>query len=150
MEHISKPLARLNDPANASRNGRQDTASAQPSSDVARRAARVWESMKLIYGTSFTSTYGTEPNGPWLEGIGELTDEQCAEGFRRLPREPRKFPPNLTEFMDACNPRSAGPRFLGVPLTEKQRRNLLPPPEQRATPEKIDGYLAKMRAKLWS
>lgn len=107
----------------------------------------VWESMRLLYGAAFAQTYGSEPNPLWLEAIGELTDEQCSAGFRRLRAEPRRFPPNLTEFIGACNPRDAGVRYLGTPLTEEQKRALHLPRPQVAR-EKIDGYLAKMRARL--
>jgi hypothetical protein len=107
----------------------------------------VWESMRLLYGASFGQTYGTDPNPLWVEAIGELTNEQCGDGFRRLRSEPRKFPPNLTEFIAACKPKDAGVRYLGVPMTEEERAALyLPRPD--VPREKIDGFLASMRAKV--
>lgn len=145
MEHIANAASRA-----LARSSESDSPTPTHSTTIQaeRRAAKVWLAMAELYGPAFASAYGDKPSPLWLAAIAELTDEQCRDGLTRLAREPREYPANLTQFVAACKPRDAGVRFLGVPLTEEQRRNLLPPPDQRAAPEKIDGYIAKMRAKV--
>jgi hypothetical protein len=105
----------------------------------------VWSSMVELYGSAFTAAYGDEPSPLWAAAIAELSDEQCRKGLASLAREAREYPANLTQFVAACRPKSPGVRFLGVPLTADQLANLLPPPERRASIEKIEGWIAKMR-----
>jgi hypothetical protein len=104
--------------------------------------------MAELYGPAFAAAYGDTPSPLWSRAIAELTDAQCRDGLSRLAREARDYPANLTLFVAACMPpKSGSPRYLGVPLTEEQKANLfLPRPE--VSREKIDGYLAKMRAKV--
>jgi hypothetical protein len=82
----------------------------------------------------------------WLAAIAELTDDECRKGLTTLVRQAREYPANLTQFMAACKP-SPGVRYLGVPLTEEQKRELYLPRPQVPT-EKIDSWLAKMRRTL--
>jgi len=104
--------------------------------------------MVELYGTAFLTAYGETPSPLWLAAISELRDEQCRDGLTRLAKQPREYPANLTQFVAACCPPSGSPRFLGVPVTTDDIRKLEAPPERRASPEKIDGWLAKMRKKI--
>lgn len=108
----------------------------------------MWSSMVELYGSAFTAAYGEQPSPLWLSAIAELTDDECRKGLTKLAREAREFPANLTQFVAACRPpKSGSPRYLGTPLTDEQKHALaLPKPE--VPRERIDGYLAKMRAKL--
>lgn len=108
----------------------------------------IWETMRLLYGAAFQQAYGEAPNAVWLDAIAGLTDEECAAGFRRLRDEPRRFPPNLTEFLGACRPKAAGVRFLGVPVTAQERARMLAPPDRRAKPHVIENWLQRIRARL--
>jgi hypothetical protein len=101
--------------------------------------------MTELYGTAFLSAYGDHPSPLWTAAISELSDDQCRNGLTRLAREAREYPANLTQFVAACRPRTTSPQFLGVPLTAEQMAQLVPPPEKRASHEKIDGWIAKMR-----
>lgn len=104
--------------------------------------------MAELYGPAFAAAYGDSPSPLWKRAIAELTDAQCRDGLSQLAREARDYPANLTQFVAACLPqKSPGVRYLGVPMTEEQKAELyLPRPE--VSREKIDGYLAKMRAKV--
>lgn len=109
----------------------------------------VWESMRLLYGAAFERNQGPEPSPLWLELLENVTDEQCVKAFAHL-RDKRKetWPPNVVEFKQIVMPPSVGVRHLGVPLTDEQRKNLLPPPEQQAPVSTREFYLAKMRRTL--
>jgi hypothetical protein len=97
--------------------------------------------MKQLYGTAFVTVYGPTPSPVWEAKIAELTDAECAAGFSRLAEQKRDFPANLTEFVDACRPKSAGVRFLGRPVDMNQLR--LPRPKAR--PEVVKAHLDSMR-----
>jgi hypothetical protein len=112
------------------------------------RAAAVWSSMVELYGTPFLTAYGESPSPIWLAAITELTDDECRKGLTALARQAREYPANLTQFVAACKPVIGSPRYLGVPVTPDQIAGALPPPERQAKPEVIDGWLAKMRAKV--
>jgi hypothetical protein len=141
MEHLSQ---------SASRALAQSSESAQPpkhgSPKAKIRAAAVWSSMLELYGPAFTAAYGDTPSHLWLAAISDLTDDECRKGLTSLARQAREYPANLTQFMAACKP-SPGVRYLGRPMTEEQKAEMyLPRPSVPV--EKIDGWLAKMRARL--
>lgn len=133
MDHLPEIVSRALAQSNASTEppSRTLTAAAE------ERAAWVWRSMTQLYGPAFLSAYGEspfatakEPGAPlWLAAIERLTNEQCSLGFHRLAGEAREWPCNLTQFIDACTRRhtNEGVRFLGVPLTKEQWRELEAP-----------------------
>lgn len=96
--------------------------------------------MKQLYGTAFVTVYGPTPSPVWEAKIAELTDAECAAGLSRLAEQKREFPANLTEFFDACRPKSA-PRFLGRPVD----LNRLRLPRPKANPEVVKAHLESMR-----
>lgn len=149
MEKLKGPVDRVAKQLTSGQNVGSESGRKAPASrlEVLQRAADVWKSMRLIYGTRFTSTYGEEPNPAWVEKIADLTDEECAAGCRRLRDSADDWPPSLPGFVNACRPRDAGVRYLGVPLTDEQKRALaLPRPP--VDPEKIKRHLANMRKNL--
>ena len=112
------------------------------------RAAAVWSSMVELYGPPFVTAYGEAPSPIWLAAIAELSDDECRAGLTRLARQPREYPANLTQFVAACRPVTGSPRYLGTPITPDHESLALPPPDRRSRPEVIDGWIAKMRAKV--
>lgn len=136
-------LARLSESGERPTTGSRSAAAIE-ASDL--RAANVWKTMGEIYGPAFAAAYGDAPSKVWTSMIADLTDEQCAAGFQRLVKERRRFPPNVTEFLDACIPQSDGVRYLGVPLTPEQKRLMLE--SKKADPEVAARHLASMRAKV--
>jgi hypothetical protein len=104
--------------------------------------------MVELYGPAFVSAYGESPSPLWLAAIGGLSDEQCRKGLATLAGQAREYPANLTQFVAACRPPSGPPRYLGVPIDVNDPRLALPPPSKQASPEKIDGWLAKIRGRL--
>ena len=148
MEHVGTALSRvqLKPLSDQPPNGQGRGESIPPPSDGARRAARVWRAMTELYGSAFKAAYGENPTHIWERAIAELTDDQCREGLTRLTKQSREYPANLTQFLAACRP-ADGVRYLGTPITEEQKRELYLPRPQ-VSMEKIDGWLAKMRAKV--
>jgi hypothetical protein len=138
---VNHALARLRESAGPTQ---------QPSGTILteRRAARVWLAMAELYGPAFAAAYGDSASPLWMAAIGGLTDDQCRAGLTRLAKEGRDYPANLTQFVAACRPPSAGVRHLGRALTEAERVALLPPPEKLAKPEVVDSWIAKLRARL--
>lgn len=105
--------------------------------------------MTELYGTAFLTAYGEKPSPLWLAAISEMSDDDCRLALTTLAKQAREYPANLTQFVAASRKQSGSPRYLGVPLdAEGWKRLGPPPPEQRASPEKIDSYLANMRRKL--
>lgn len=150
MEHASKAVGRALVQSSPSSdqppNGQGSAASTQRASDGARRAARVWRAMTELYGSAFKAAYGENPTHIWERAIAELTDEQCRDGLTRLTKQSREYPANLTQFLAACKP-AEGVRYLGVPLTDEQKRELYLPRPPIST-ERVDGWLAKIRSCL--
>lgn len=114
------------------------------SAELASKAERVWSSMAELFGPAFAAAYGDVPSPIWLATIDKLSEAELGRGFTALAQEPRDYPPNLTQFAAACRPPSS-PRFLGVPMTPAEIRNLDAPKNQRARIEDIDDWLASMR-----
>lgn len=107
----------------------------------------VWNGLVEMFGSGVIREYGDTPPRLWAEAISSLNDEDLRRGFSALLKQKRQYAPNLTEFVDACSKKSEPVRYLGVPLDAEGWKRLSPPPiERRACPEKIDSYLAKMRA----
>jgi hypothetical protein len=146
MEHVGTALSRAQSrPSSELQPSGQNGAESIPkASDGARRAARVWRAMTELYGPQFKAAYGDNPTPIWERAIAELTDDQCRDGLTSLAHEKRDYPANLTVFLAACQPKSAGVRYLGVPLTDEQKA-VLSLPKPNVPVEKIDGWLAKMR-----
>lgn len=106
---------------------------------------RVWQALTEMYGSAFTAAYGEIPPTLWVDEIMSLSGEQIADGLRRLRRQKRSYPPNLTEFSDACRPQTPGPRYLGRPTTMAQDRQLRGP---RANPAHVRKCIENMRTLL--
>lgn len=97
--------------------------------------------MKQLYGASFVTVYGPTPSAIWLDKLAELTDDECREGLRRLTDKPSEYPANLTQFVEACRPRSAGVRYLGRPIDPAT----LALPVPRPSEEQRQAVLARLR-----
>ena len=119
----------------------------QRSTSSTVRAGLVWRSMTELYGAAFLAAYGEQPSPLWLSAIEGLTDDECRAGFTRLARQAREYPCNLTQFVAACRYRGTQ-STLGVPTTPDELRRALPPPERRATPERVDSWLKQIRVRL--
>lgn len=104
--------------------------------------------MSELYGSAFKAAYGEAPTPIWERAIAELSDDQCRTGLNALAKQAREYPANLTQFLAACRP-APGVRYLGVPMTDEQKAALyLPRPEVPI--ERVEGWLAKLRAKVLS
>lgn len=102
--------------------------------------------MSQMFGAAFRTAYGEKPNRIWTDAISKLSDDECRQGLTRLAREERKYPANLTEFVEACKPKIHGVRFLGVPQTGE--RFLLP--VKRTEPERARQIYAELRERCKS
>lgn len=108
-----------------------------------------------MYGSGFVQVYGDRPPSLWLSEIDKLTDDQVRAGISKLAHQPRDFPANLTQFVDACKSAPASPRYLGQrPALTYAERDELIPRKDRTSREfigaHVDGCLASIRAKLAS
>ena len=146
MRQVAENLPDLSNRNGSLSVGRESEESIRPRSEAgSQRAARVWNAMKQLYGSAFLAAYGDAPTPIWAAAISELTDAQCRQGLASLAKQAREYPANLTQFLAACKPVQS-PRFLGVPTTGAHLRKLLD--VRRASPEAVDGWLAKMRQKV--
>jgi hypothetical protein len=103
--------------------------------------------MAELFGPKFLDDFGEAPTRMWITAVASLSDEQIQRGFGRMIEAGRKWAPNIPEFVAECR-RTEPVRYLGVPLTNEQLKNLLPPPERQAPVPTRDFYLAKMRRTL--
>lgn len=107
----------------------------------------MWDGMKQIFGVSFLTIHGDAPNRFWVERIATLTDDACKEGLAKLSRgKAREYPPNLTEFVEACGRTIGSPRYLGVPMNDGQKKLL---GRKKHPPTALgESHIAKMRERL--
>ncbi len=63
---------------------------------------RLWERMTAIYGHRWTSAYGNEDDGTWLQGLAGVTPDQIAAGLSRCLERGDGWPPTLPEFRALC------------------------------------------------
>lgn len=102
-------------------------ASPDPADRAVKRAAAVWAGLGQIYGRRFQTEFGESPSPYWVREIAELSTGQLQRGMTRLRREAREFPPNLSQFVDACTRDDARPNLGAdgsafVPLIETPPR----------------------------
>jgi len=84
----------------------------EPRRDLTR-AAKVWVQLAEMFAKAFLRENGDEPTVLWQQAIWRLTDAQIATGLANLGNDGLKFPPNLSQFLEACK-RSKPVRYLGV------------------------------------
>lgn len=96
--------------------------------------------MAAMYGHSWASQYGTQPEGPaadtWAAALAGLTGPQIAEGLRACVTEGEEFPPNAPRFRAMC---------LGIPTLARVRLEISHADAEscaftRAVWRFIDGY----------
>lgn len=92
----------------------------QQEASGSERAVRVWQALTQMFGAAFPAAYGETPPTIWIRSIEGMTDEHVAKGLRSLAKVKRGYPPNLTEFVEACGWNSQR-TYLG--------RTALPAPE---------------------
>ena len=100
--------------------------------------------MKQLFGMGFVTIHGETPAPLWIAEIHGLTDKQVRGALGKLAKQARKYPANLTEFLEAARG-SGSPRYLGQnPFTHEdvERERLSPP---KASRETIDKHLRNMR-----
>ncbi len=101
------------------------------------RALKVWAQLGELFGKAFYRENGVEPAGLWVQTIGRLADGQLATGLANLGNAGLSFPPNLSQFIEACK-REAPVRQLGVKLLP------LPDTEKKADADKAWGHMEKL------
>lgn len=107
----------------------------------------MWNGLAEIFGGKLVREFGDEAPRLWAEAILSLSDDQLANGFKRLIDEPRPFGVNLSEFVAVCRERQMGPvRHLGVPLTQEQRAQLSGPKVNLT--ERGERIIAGIRSRL--
>lgn len=70
------------------------------------RIVELWRRMAAMYGHTWASQYGTQPEGTaadtWAAALAGLTGPQIAEGLRACVVEGEEFPPNAPRFRAMC------------------------------------------------
>lgn len=66
------------------------------------RALQIWSGLTEMFGKPMVDNYGSTPPRLWCETIGRLADDQLSRGMQRIGESPRRFPPTLPEFVEAC------------------------------------------------
>ncbi len=116
--------------------------SRQPEAQDSESAIWVWQALTEMFGTPFLSSFGETPPTSWALAISRLTNDQIKRGLTNLGNDARSFPPNLSEFVDACK-RLPERRFNGVLPSPEAEKLLLH--RKRASPEVVGRWIDKMK-----
>lgn len=112
-----------------------------------RHFDRLWERMSETFGHSWVSSFGTEPNAAWIDGLSDLNEEDIVFGLGALKGWKSDFPPNLLQFRALCRP--------AIEESHRIHRPALPePPESRAKRmqsgrEAIAAIAARLKQNPW-
>ena len=111
-------------------------------SELPPLVAWIWQQLVAMYGGAVLTAYGVDdkPHKLWVGALSKLTPDEAKRGIASLAKQGRSYPPNLTEVLEACRPKSS-PRFLGRPV-DLNRLKLAPP---KASPEVVKAHLESMR-----
>lgn len=69
--------------------------------------------MGEMYGHTWASQQGDEPNNTWIRGLSGITNDQLAIGLRACLMRPDTFPPTLPEFLAMCSGTADGFQYSG-------------------------------------
>ena len=103
---------------------------------------RLWQRMAEVFGHSWVSSFGTEPNDSWKDLLADLNEEDIRFGLIALRRAWKSdFPPNAIQFRALCKP--------VVDMAHKIYRRL-PEPEEVIQRRKANGmiHVSEMRGIL--
>lgn len=85
------------------------------------RALAVWVQLAEIFGNAFLREHGDEPGSLWVAGIHGLSDAQISRGLVNLVDGGLSFPPNLSQFMEACRRVPPSPQWVARTMIEDHR-----------------------------
>ncbi len=102
----------------------------------------MWQALAEMFGRVFVASYGSVPPTTWEQAIHRLSNDQISRGLAAIADDGRKFPPNLSEFVSACQTIPER-RFNGVEDKTDYKRLK----RDRSTPEFAAAQIAKMRGK---
>ena len=84
---------------------------------------KVWVQLAEMFGKSFYREMGDEPPVLWVQAISRLRHDQLGRGLKNLAEDNLSFPPNLSQFVSACQ-RVPPRRYNGVKsLPEPGKKN---------------------------
>ena len=66
------------------------------------RSVLVWSRLIEIYGSKWTSNYGSHPSKMWIEAIARLSDAEIKLGLQKLASKDSPWVVNLGQFQAAC------------------------------------------------
>jgi hypothetical protein len=89
MQHITKSLSG------------QNSRRSEKKQDLTR-PSKVWVQLAEMFGNGFLRENGDEPPTLWTQAVWRLTDAQITAGLANLGNEGLGFPPNLSQFVQAC------------------------------------------------
>ncbi len=115
----------------------------QPEAEDSEKAVWVWQALAEMFGRVFINSYGTVPPTTWEQAIRRLTDDQLRRGLTAIADEGRKFPPNLSEFVSACQTIPER-RFNGV-IDKTDYKRLK---RDRSKPEVAASWIEKIKKSL--
>lgn len=79
----------------------------------------LWVRMTEIYGSKWTSNYGTKPTKPWIDVVSNLTQEQIKHGLNEIIKNGDDWPVSLVKFNKMC--RSNTSRVIAITHTPSRK-----------------------------
>jgi hypothetical protein len=83
--------------------------------------------MSETFGHAWVSSFGSEPNSAWIDGLSDMTVDDIKFGLCALTGWKSDFPPNLIQFRALCRPsveecHKIAPRALPEPPEYREKR----------------------------
>lgn len=75
-----------------------------------------------MFGKAFLRESGREPTTLWKQAIWRLTDKQIANGLANLGNDGLTYPPNLSQFVEACKRKTVKPPYWDAPKQIEDNR----------------------------
>ena len=74
-----------------------------------------------MFSKAFFRENGDNPPSLWHQAFARLTDKQITTGLANLGNDGLKFPPNLSQFLEACKREKLKAPYWNTPRIEHQR-----------------------------
>jgi hypothetical protein len=76
-----------------------------------------------MFGNAFLRENGDEPPMLWKQAVWRLTDNQIKAGLANIGNDGLTFPPNLSQFVMACNKPAPKKEWVKSTLIEDKRES---------------------------
>lgn len=103
MDHVSNLINKPGSCLSSKESSETVTNELQKSTEVARLlTANLWPMMTKLYGHTFTSQFGEQPDEFWAKTLIGITGDEMAQGLKETILRHPKWPPGAAQFRSLC------------------------------------------------